>query len=164
MIIKKTITPGKALDRLSALCARSEHCTREMEQKMARWGLAPADIQQVIETLKAEGFVDDKRYANAFAVEKLRFNQWGRRKIALGLSAKGIDETTADEAVNSLDGEEYQSILHQLLKSKYPSITAASDYERSMKLIKFAAGRGFTLDEIRQCIDSSTDLTDEQQD
>ena len=39
------------------------------------------------------------------------------------------------------------------MKSKYKTIRAKNDYERSMKLIRFAMGRGFSLDLIRKCID-----------
>ena len=39
------------------------------------------------------------------------------------------------------------------MANKYRTIKAESDYERSMKLIKFAMGRGFTMDLIRRCID-----------
>ena len=35
-----------------------------------------------------------------------------------------------------------------------------TDYERSMKLIKYAMGRGFTLDIIRLCIDDVTIVDD----
>lgn len=51
-------------------------------------------------------------------------------------------------------------MLRPLLKSKYLTIKAETDYERSMKLIKYAMGRGFTLDIIRLCIDDVTIVDD----
>lgn len=39
-----------------------------------------------------------------------------------------------------------------MLKQKMKGIKAANDYERSMKLIRFAVGRGFTLEEVRRFV------------
>ena len=52
-----------------------------------------------------------------------------------------------------MDEEEYLSVLRPLLKQKRRTTKAASDYELDQKLIRFAVGRGFTFDIIRQCID-----------
>lgn len=38
-------------------------------------------------------------------------------------------------------------------KNKYKNIKAKNDYERSMKLIRFALGRGYGMDVIHKCID-----------
>ena len=57
--------------------------------------------------------------------------------------------------------DEYLTVLRPLLKNKLPGIKATTDYERSMKLIKFAMGRGFTIDLIRKCIDDETEIDDE---
>ena len=47
----------------------------------------------------------------------------------------------------------YTETLLPLMKSKYKSIKAKNDYERSMKLIRFALGRGYSMDVIHKCID-----------
>ena len=66
---------------------------------------------------------------------------------------KRIDEHISKPLLDEVDDEEYLSILRPMLKQKRKSIKAKSEYELTMKLIKFALGRGFTMDIIKQCIE-----------
>jgi regulatory protein len=97
--------------------------------------------------------VDDERFARAFAKDKVRYNKWGRRKVEQALWQKHIDEDIRKNVLNEIDDEEYLSVLRPLLKQKRKSIKAQNDYELNQKLMRFALGRGFTFDIIKQCID-----------
>ena len=55
--------------------------------------------------------------------------------------------------LDEVDDEEYLSVLRPLLQQKRKSTKAQSDYELNQKLVRFALGRGFTYDVIRQCLD-----------
>ena len=66
---------------------------------------------------------------------------------------KKVDSAISSPILDTVEDEEYLAVLRPLLASKYRTIKAESDYERSMKLIKFAMGRGFTMELIRRCID-----------
>ena len=138
---------------LAALCARAEHCQWEMLEKMRRWEV-PEDAQaRVMQRLVKERYVDDERYARAFVKDKIRYNKWGRRKVDQALWQKHIDEDIRKRVLDEVDDEEYLSVLRPLLKQKRKSTKANSDYELNQKLMRFAMGRGFTFDIIRQCID-----------
>ena len=117
---------------------------------------------RVMQRLVSERYVDDERYARAFVRDKIRYNKWGRRKVEQALWMKHIDDDIRSRALSEVDDEEYLSVLRPLLKQKRRSIKAASDYELNQKLVKFALGRGFTLDIIRQCIDGDVDEVDEE--
>lgn len=156
----KPMTEREALLSLAALCARGEHCAYEMGEKMRRWGLGDEAAARVMEHLINNKYIDDARYARAFALDKVRYAKWGRRKVEQGLWAKRIDEATRREALDGIDGEEYMRVLRPLLKSKARGVKAASDYERNVKLARFALGRGFTMDEIRRCLDGGDALDD----
>ena len=66
---------------------------------------------------------------------------------------KHIDEDIRKRVLSEVSDEEYLNVLRPLLKQKQRSVKAQSDYERNQKLIRFAVGRGFTFDIIRQCLD-----------
>ena len=117
---------------------------------------------RVMQLLVSERYVDDERYARAFVRDKIRYNKWGRRKVEQALWMKQIDDDIRSRALSEVDDEEYLSVLRPLLKQKRRSIKAASDYELNQKLVKFALGRGFTFDIIRQCIDGDVDEVDEE--
>ena len=146
-------TENEAYLTLTALCAQAEHCQWEMLEKMRRWEL-PEDAQaRVMERLVRERYVDDERYARAFVKDKVRYNKWGRRKVEQALWQKHIADDIRQRTLDEVDDEEYLSVLRPLLKQKRRSTKVQSDYEMNQKLMRFALGRGFTFDIIRQCLD-----------
>jgi len=158
----KEVTEQGAYLQLAQLCARAEHCQYELIEKMRRWEMSDEAQARVMQRLVSERYVDDERYARAFVRDKIRYNKWGRRKVEQALWMKHIDDDIRSRALSEVDDEEYLSVLRPLLKQKRRSIKAASDYELNQKLVKFALGRGFTFDIIRQCIDGDVDEVDEE--
>lgn len=145
-------TENDAYLTLAALCAQAEHCQYEMLEKMHRWELSEEAQARVMAKLIKERYVDDERYAHAFVKDKIRYNKWGRRKVEQALWQKRIDEDIRKRVLDEVDDDEYLSILIPLLKQKRKSIKAQNDYELNQKLMRFALGRGFTFDIIRQCL------------
>ena len=153
----KEVTEQGAYLQLAQLCARSEHCQWELLEKMQRWEMSEEAQARVMQRLVSERYVDDERYARAFVRDKVRYNKWGRRKVDQGLWLKHIDEDIRKRVLDEVDDEEYLSVLRPLLRQKRRSTRAASDYELNQKLVRFALGRGFTYDIIRQCLDISNE-------
>lgn len=153
--MNKEITEQEALSRLSALCARGEHSSGEMLEKMYRWGIDDEAQARIMAYLVEHKYIDDERFTRAFVHDKIAYNQWGRRKIEQALWAKGVDKSVQAKILDEIDDAEYLTVLKPLLQSKRRSVKAASDYELRGKLIRFALQRGFTLDIISQCIDGA---------
>ena len=153
METKKPMTGQQAFTKLAALCARGEHCQHDMLEKMRQWGVSAEEQAEVMQRLVDGRYVDDSRFARAFVIDKVRYNKWGRRKVEQALWIKHIDKSVANEVLDDISDEEYLSVLRPLLKQKRKSTKAQSEYELTMKLIRFALSRGFTMDIIRQCID-----------
>ena len=147
------MTEEQALQKLAALCSQSEHCTSEMKEKMTRWGIDEDAQQRVVEYLVANRYVDDRRYARSFVNDKLKYNKWGPRKIEQSLWMKHIDESILREALDDVDNEEYISVLRPLLTSKRKTTKPETDYEMNQKLLRFAIGRGFTFEQVKEVID-----------
>lgn len=136
-----------------------------MNEKMRRWGLEEEVRQRVTARLVKERYVDDERYARAFVNDKIRYNKWGRRKVQQALWQKHIDDDIRQHVLDDIDDKEYLTVLRPLLKQKRKSIKAANEYEMTQKLVRFALGRGFSFDLIRQCMDVDEDaLTDISED
>lgn len=152
MFTRQPLSREKALAKLAALCARAEYCTGDMEDKMRRWGLSGDDIKENISYLVANKYVDNARYCQAFVNDKIAYNQWGRRKIEQALWMKRVPESVSAPILDAVPEEDYINVLKPLIASKSATVKAESDYERQMKLMKFALGRGFSIDEIKQCL------------
>ena len=146
-------TENEAYLALAALCAQAEHCQYEMLEKMRRWELSEEAQARVMAKLVKERYVDDERYTQAFVKDKIRYNKWGRRKVEQALWQKRIDDDIRKRVLDDIDDDEYLNVLRPLLKQKRKAIKAKNDYELNQKLMRFAMGRGFTFDIIRQCMD-----------
>ena len=101
--------------------------------------------------------MDDERYCRAFVRDKMEYCQWGRRKIEQALYAKHIDRDIRIGVLDEIDDDAFVDILRPLMTQKRRQTKASSEYEMTMKLMRFAASRGFTIDQIRQCIDAPED-------
>lgn len=154
MQVMKEISEQEALFKLSAMCSSTEHCTYEMKEKMQKWGIPEGAQARVMQQLTSEKYVDDSRYCRFFVRDKIRYNKWGRRKIEQALWQKRITKDVSDAVFYDIEDETYLKVLRPLIAAKRKSITAKTDYERNGKLVKFALGRGFSMDLIRQCIDT----------
>jgi regulatory protein len=97
--------------------------------------------------------VDDERFARAFIYDKIRYSKWGRRKVEQALWLKHIDDSISKPILDEVDDDEYLRVLRPMLKQKRKGIKANSEYEATMKLIRYALSRGFTMDIIKQCIE-----------
>ena len=139
----KILTPPEALHRAAALCSSAEHCTADIREKLARWGVTEADSRTIIDRLVQERFIDEQRYAVAFVKDKFRFSGWGRIKMRYALQQKRIDGSDIDHALATLDEEQYNDRLLELLQAKSRSIRNDDPETRRAKLFRFATSRGF---------------------
>ena len=155
--MKKEITEQEAFLQLATLCAQAEHCEKEMRDKLKRWGIDESVQDRIIQRLINERYIDDERYARAFVKDKIRYNKWGRRKVQQTLWLKHIDPEIQQRVLEEIDDSEYLDVLRPLLRQKRKTIKAESDYELNQKLVRFALGRGFTFDIIRQCLNVDED-------
>ena len=139
----KILTPPEALHRAAALCSSAEHCTADIREKLARWGVTEADSRTIIDRLVQERFIDEQRDAVAFVKDKFRFSGWGRIKMRYALQQKRIDGSDIDHALATLDEEQYNDRLLELLQAKSRSIRDDDPEARRAKLFRFATSRGF---------------------
>ena len=152
----KLVPLYKELRSLQGNTFKGKHY-RELRQHIERMAststLPPAEQQaQVISYLIENRYVDDERFARLFIQDKIRFNRWGPKKIEQALWMKHVDERVYREQLEAVSDEQWQEALQPLLESKRKSIHASSPYEQRAKLIRYAMGRGFTMDQIQQCL------------
>lgn len=153
----KPMSEEQALARLTALCASAEHCTGEMIDKMTKWGISEKTQARIMEHLVKNKYIDDERYCRAFVHDKMEYNHWGRRKIEQALYVKHVDKAIQKTVLDEIPDEDFIDILRPLIVQKRRQTRANSEYEMNMKLMRFAASRGFTIEQIRQCIDVEAD-------
>lgn len=152
----KEYTENELKNKAESYCSKSEHCSFEAEEKLKLWG-APAEMaQRIVAHLLKERYIDNKRFCQAFVHDKYRFNRWGRQRIRQELRMRQLEEADIAYGMGAIDEKEYMDGLKDVLLNKNKSIKAQNGYERAQKLIRYAVGRGFTVEETVQCVKQVT--------
>lgn len=137
----------KALDKMRRLCSRREYCVSDIRTKLMKELEGDAQkVETALNKLIEERYVDDLRYATAYARDKASISGWGATKIRYMLSAKGVAKDVISEALNEVDESKAASRLEKLLEHKYKSLK--DDPQWKIKLLRFALGRGYSYDEV----------------
>lgn len=138
---------AKCLSRLQRLCSRAEYCSGDIYRKALKDLEGDAEAAaRVVAELREERYVDDARYAAAFAREKASLQGWGPVKIRFQLRGKGVSEADISAALADVDPEKADARLERLLEEKWHSLEG--DPQRKLKLIKYALSRGYDYEKI----------------
>lgn len=143
--MKKILTKEEALSAMAGLCARSEQCESDIYKKLRAKGLSNSDTSEIIERLKEMRFVDNSRYASAFARDKVRFSSWGKMKIRMALVAKRIPSELIDDALESIDPEDYAEAARRSAASKISSLDI-NQHDDRIRFFRYMMSRGFESD------------------
>ena len=144
--------PLKVADRMRALCSRREYCRKDILKKvMTALDGDAAKAEEVVGKLVEERYVDDRRYAAAFARDKASIAGWGAAKIRYMLAAKGVDREIIASALEEIDVNRADARLEKLMENKARSLK--DDPQRRVKLLRFGVGRGYGYDEVSSLLD-----------
>ncbi|MGM0497191.1 MAG: regulatory protein RecX [Bacteroidota bacterium] len=131
------------LQRMMALCSNSEKCEHDIEQKLKKYNIPDDGIQKILRDLQDNDFINHTRYVEAFVNDKLRFNHWGKRKIAQALRGKNIDEKLIQTKLDEIDAIYYEQILEEELEKKISKLSKPLDRENKAKVLRFLIQKGF---------------------
>ncbi len=107
---------------------------------------------EIVEALVKEKYIDDLRYASAFARDKASIAGWGEVKIRYMLSSKGVSKDIIAEALNEIDEGKASDKLARIMEVK--AKTLSGDPQMKMKLLRFALGRGYEYDDVKDTLAS----------
>ena len=143
------------LSALQNLCVRREYCTSDIRRKaLDRCEGDAALADEMVASLKADRFVDDVRYASAFAREKSSLTGWGPVKIRFALRAKGLSEGDIAAGLAEIEPDRASSRLESLLQNKWK--TLSDDPAGRLKLIRFALSRGYEYSQVEDIVNEIT--------
>jgi regulatory protein len=139
----KHYTPLQAKAKAMHYCAYQERAQEEVRQKLREWGLNEEETEQLITTLIEENFLNEERFAYAFATGKHRMKQWGKIKIKMGLKRKGVSSPLIRMALQKLDDQEYRKTLGQILTKEAHTLKEKDPFKRKYKLIQAGLRKGY---------------------
>ena len=151
---KRAKTPEQALNALMRLASRSEKSSGDAMRLMRNWDVEPSARAGVLQKLIDNKFIDDRRYAEAFVRDKMRFSGWGAFKLRSALHAKGIAGEIVDEVLRSLDSDNMTERLRDRLERKMRTVKFASRYDLKSKLMRYGASLGYDFESVADVVDS----------
>lgn len=144
---------NKILCSLQARCVKTEYCVSDIRKKALKAsGGDRQTAEALVEALVRDRFVDDCRYASAFAREKSSITGWGPSKIRYALTMKGIPRSVIDEAMPQIDAQAADTKMRKVLAAKWK--TLREDPYGKFKLVKYGLSRGYAYDAVSDCVES----------
>jgi regulatory protein len=114
-----------------------------VRDKLYGWGLHKADVENIIGYLIEENFLNEERFAMAYALGKFRIKGWGKIKITQGLKLKQVSTPLIKIALKQIDPNDYFEKLTTIILKKSNLIKESDPYKKRNKLYQYALGRGY---------------------
>jgi regulatory protein len=140
---KKRSTASDAFAKICRYCAYQERAHGEVKNKLFEYGLPPATVDEILAHLIIEGFLNEERYAKAFAGGKFRIMKWGRLKIQRELESSGVSPRNIASGLEEIDPSEYSRSLFSLIKKKSSQVMDENIFTRKNKIARFVIGKGY---------------------
>lgn len=153
MQFKKQLTKEQALQKLKHYCAYQERCHSEVKEKLYSLGVWKKDHDEIVAALIEENYLNEERFALAFAGGKWRMKQWGRAKIKYELKQKQVSDYCIKKALKQIDEEEYLQTLKNLAAGKYAALKNEQYLVRKKKTMDYLINRGFEMELIRSVLE-----------
>lgn len=149
-IYKKQLTAEQALQKLRHYCGYQERSHSEVKEKLFKLGVFKNEQDAIIATLIEEDYLDEERFAIAYAGGKFRMKQWGRVKIKYELKQKQVSEYSIKKALQQIQEDEYREVVKKLADEKYASLKNEQHLVRKKKTIDYLLQRGFEMELVRE--------------
>jgi regulatory protein len=142
----KKLTTQQALEKILRYCAYQERSHLEVKKKLYDYGLFRSEVEELLAHLVTEGFLNEERFARAFAGGKFRMKKWGRIKIVHELESKGVSKNCIKAGLKEIDPVQYEETLRTLLEVKYRQIDDDNLFVMRDKSAKYAIQKGYEPD------------------
>ena len=143
MVNKKNLTREQALQKLKHYCSYQERCHKEVREKLYSLGVRKNEHDELIASLIEENYLNEERFALAFARGKWKMKQWGRMKIKYELKQKQISEYCIRKAIELIDDNEYAIVLKEIATQKYASLKGQQYLVRKKRTMDYLVQRGY---------------------
>lgn len=142
----ENLSEEQIIKKLESFCAYRERCESEIKQKLYQWNVGEKEIDFYINYLKENNFLNEERFAVAFARGKFNIKSWGKRKIIQELQLKRIDSKKIRQSIEHIDEGFYFLRLQDLLEKKIKTIKESDTFKKKQKLLLYATQKGYEMD------------------
>ncbi|WP_300602111.1 regulatory protein RecX [Niabella sp.] len=144
MTSSQALTEAQALKKLQHYCAYSERCHQDVVNKLFELGVWKKEHDAIIAALIEENYLNEERFAKAFAGGHFRQKKWGRNKIKTTLQQKQVSPYCIKAGMKEIDEEAYEQTMTELLQQKWNSLKGERNrFVKMKKTSVFLIQRGY---------------------
>ncbi|RYY68746.1 MAG: RecX family transcriptional regulator [Chitinophagaceae bacterium] len=143
-MFQKNIGTEKAWQKIKHYCAYQERSHTETKEKLYGFGLYKQEVEELLSRLIEENYLNEERYAIAFAGGKFRMKQWGRVKIKYELQQKRVSPYCIKKAIAAIPEDDYEMSFKKLAEAKLKTLhTEKNIFIKKTKLRNYLLQKGF---------------------
>lgn len=131
-------------------CAFQERSQQEVRDKLYDYGLKPTAVEDMISKLITDNFLNEERFAIAFAGGKFRQLGWGKVRIRSALKMKRVSEYCIRKALSVISDSDYHAMLEKVIEKRKKSVKEKDPFKRTYKLMSYAISRGYEPDIVHE--------------
>jgi regulatory protein len=144
-----------ALQKIRHYCAYQERNHQETREKLYTYGLRTHEVEELVATLVEENYLNEERFALAYAGGKFRSKEWGRIKIKHALKQKQISDYCIRLALKSIPLDDYVITLEKIASEKNKLLRSEkNEFKRKGKLRQYLLQKGYEQDLITDALKS----------
>lgn len=141
-----------AFHKIKSWCAYQERSQHETLQKLYSYGLLTEEVEEIIADLISENFLNEERFAIAFAGGKFRIKQWGKTKIKIELKKHKVSDYCITKALKSIEDSEYIKTITKVIEKKTKLLKTKDQKNKFYILLNYLISRGFESDIVREIL------------
>lgn len=152
---RKKYTPSQAFAKICKWCAYQERCQQEVRTKLYEYGLFKDDVENIIVKLINDNFINEERFAIAFAGGKFRQLGWGKEKIKHALKFKAVSDYCIKRALAQITDEDYYKMLQKIINKRIKEEKASNPIQKKFKIVNYVMSRGFEKELVIDILNSN---------
>jgi regulatory protein len=129
--------------KIEHFCAYQERCHQEIVQKLRSMTIDLNSIDEIVVHLIQNGFLNEERFACAFARGKHRIKNWGNIRIINELKARNISQTIITVALREITEEDYFNTFENLSARIWENIHDKNELKKRKKFCDYLLRKGF---------------------
>ncbi|MBL7900465.1 MAG: RecX family transcriptional regulator [Bacteroidia bacterium] len=145
-------SPKQELEKIKLWCAYQERSHYEVRLKLQKAGLKENEIAQILSELISDNYLNEERFAKAFAGGKFRMKHWGRVKIKTELKKHRVSAPNIQKALESLDEKDYQTTLRELTLKRIKTSGSRPTLRVKASVYRYLLSKGFEPEAVMEQI------------
>ena len=129
--------------KISLYCSYQERSHKEVLLKISKSNISKNETDKIVAKLITENFLNETRYAIAYARGKFRIKNWGKIKIINKLKQQNISPWNINKAIDEIDKDEYSKSFNLIFNKLNLKYNYLKNIYRKKKILSILYSKGW---------------------